>query len=96
MLLYSVLGVEKKSSPSSNEKTLSGKIVTVDVSVKTIQIKDEVGEYLVYIDKQTRIEGKTGEQIKLEDLKEGDIVAVTVRDEAGKLIAMRVQLLGKV
>ena len=65
MLLYSVSGVEKKkSSPSSGEKTLSGKIVKVDLSVKTIQIKDEIGEYLVYIDEQTRIQGKNGDEIK--------------------------------
>jgi Cu/Ag efflux protein CusF len=90
-----------QSSPSpdtpSKEKTqgetLSGSVVDVDSTNKTIRIKDDQGtEHTINVDSSTKIQ-KAGKSAKLSDIKSGDHITATVkRDSSGRVVASSIDV----
>lgn len=93
--LASVAG-ERAGSPadqtaSEQEMTVRGEIVALDAAKKSVTVKGDAGEVVFHTETATRI--SRGESVAVwNDLKVGEKVSVTYREQGSQKIAVRITL----
>jgi hypothetical protein len=92
---------ESMPKPSSDEKTFSGEIASVDRTARTLAVKelkpDAPEKSMTFtVDEETKIQSKmaaSGSALKLEDLEAGDRVLVRYTSSAGRNDAESIEVL---
>ncbi|KAB2966984.1 MAG: hypothetical protein F9K18_04850 [Thermoanaerobaculia bacterium] len=78
-------------SASAQEMTVHGKIVALDATKKSVTVKGDEGELVLRTETATRI--SRGENVLVwNDLKVGEEVTVTYREQGSERIAVRITL----